>query len=61
MYSTSEHWSNYGNHNQHLANSDTNEADRRYHEQERQRAEDRARDLRYREEQARREAQDRRR
>ena len=43
-----------------MANTDTSEADRRYHEQERQRAEDRARQERAWEEQQRREADRRR-
>ena len=58
---TSQDWSNYANKNERLGWSDTSEADRRYHEQERQRAEDRARDERAREESARRDAQARRR
>jgi len=40
---TSQDWQNFATHNEHLRNTDTSEADRRYHEQERQRAEDRAR------------------
>jgi hypothetical protein len=54
-------WNNYANHNQHMAWGDTNDADRRYHEQERQRAEDRAREERAREERSRRDAEDRQR
>jgi len=56
----SQNWSNYAAHNQHMANTDQLEADRRYHEQERQRAEDRARQERAWEEQQRREADRRR-
>lgn len=59
MYN-SQNWNNFAAHNQHMANTDTSEADRRYHEQERQRAEDRARQERAWEEQQRREADRRR-
>ncbi len=54
-------WNNYAIHNQHMGWGDTNESDRRFHEQEQQRAEARARDERAREERARRDAQDRQR
>lgn len=43
MYNSND-WSNYANHNQRLAWGDTSEADRGFHERERQRAEERARE-----------------
>ena len=57
----SQNWTNYARHNQHLANTDTSDADRRYHEAERQRADDRAREEREREERALRDDEARRR
>ena len=59
--SNSKNWSNYAYQNERLAGSDSNEADRLYHEREQQRAEDRARQEREFEEKQRRDEDDRRR
>jgi membrane protein involved in colicin uptake len=55
IMSDSSTWSNYARHNERMGWSDTSEADRRFHEQERQRAEDRAREEQAREERVRQE------
>ena len=52
---SSQNWDNYAAHNKHMYNTDSTEADRLFHEQERQRAEERARQEREREERQRRE------
>lgn len=57
----SNQWDNYANKNKHLGWGDTNQADRNWHEQERQRAEDQARKEREYEQRQREEADRRRR